>query len=170
MGENPNNTEINLTLTELARVGDHSGVFVDALYGWRTDKRGRRDRTLSLMIEIDEQTSYGARFVIEAHYVLNTKGSKKLRQDALDFDSTLAPAALKTFNPYSFFVSKPCEATVGHTSEGGRTVARAIKYQPAGETKLTPSGKYVRPESAQPAAHAAAHGKAEQPAQPPTTA
>lgn len=160
------NTEMDLTLTELPPVGTYAGVFVDAIYGTRTDKKHRTNKMLTLVIELDKQRSDQTRFTVNTRYVLNIKGERKLRQDAQGFDQTLKAEALKKFNAYKFFVGKPCLATISYATEDGRTVARATAYQPAGETKLVPSGKYVRATKPTPAPG----GAVLPPAQPPIAA
>ena len=118
-------TEMDLTLSELPPVGTHAGVFVDAFYGTRTDKKNRTNKTLTLVIELDKQRSDQTRFTVNSRYVLNIKGEKKLRQPARGFDQTLSAEALKKFNANKVFVGKACLATVGYATEDGRTVARA---------------------------------------------
>lgn len=143
--------EIDLTQIELPEEGIQNGVFVDVIPGKKVDKLGREYKTLTLMIELDQVKSDNSRFVIPFTYVRNRRGETKLRADAQAFEPTLSAAALKKFNAAKFFVAKPCRANVGFATEEGRTIGRATRFMPAGEVKLTPSGKYIREASTAPA-------------------
>jgi hypothetical protein len=167
---NQTSDDIDLTLIELPQLGTHNGVFVDVIPGNRVDKRGRKDKTLTLVIEIDQSKSDKSLFTVQTRYVLNARGERKLRLDAQSLDPSLSAEALKRFNPAKFFVAKACQVTVSHATENGRTVGRAAKYQAAGETKLTPSGKYARSDSATSAAETSKEVSAPSPAPAPATA
>jgi hypothetical protein len=161
------NMELDLSATERPPLGTYPGVFVDAIEGKVTIKK-RTYPTLTLVLEIEKTNSYGLRFIIERRYILNTRGQRTLLRDAQEW---LAPKGLskeerKKFVPATVFVGKACMATVAYEPEDGRTVARAAAFMPAGDKKLTPSGKYVRAEAAKPAA-ATPTAPVQPPAQPP---
>jgi len=111
---------------------------------------------LKLIIEIDREKSDKSRFIVGKRYTLNTRGKRRLVADVQTWLGTQALSGdeMKKFSPEKVFLNKPCQATVTYETEDGQTVARAASYLAAGETKLTPSGKYVRSELTAPTADA----------------
>lgn len=166
-----NTMELDLTQAELPSQGTYPAVFVDVIEG-KTLVKKRTYPTLRLVIEMDKEKSDRSRFTIERRYTLNAKGQRKLRAEVQTWLGAggLSTENTKRFVPETIFLHKPCQATVSYETEDGRTVARASACLPAGETKLTPSGKYVRKESAQPTTETSSQVTGSTPAGAPASA
>jgi hypothetical protein len=136
---------INLLELELAPTGHQPAVISSVADGLVKDKRGRITPTFAVEATLAAKRSDGVPFVIIRNYKKNSKGMKSLIADAISLRAgkPFTTEELKQFDPKPELFGKSCFASVGRTSEGGKTVAcvTAFTVDPACTVKLLAEGQ-----------------------------